>query len=1177
MASSSTPRQHESQLQNAFDQIAPYLESTSKEPWDIFINHRGIDVKHTLATAIYHKLHPMGLHVFLDVEALEPGDVMPAEIQRAINSAALHIAIFSPNYAQSPWCLAELSFMLKTGAKIIPIFYHVEPSELRWIDLGEGMYAKAFSEHGKKGKYSPEKLDEWKRALYNISFHSSYQVNKNEDEARILKNIVNCAIKAIKMVSLPVAEHPQGLDDLVEGFQSVVSKEKVQITGIVGMGGSGKTTLAKELFNRNFSSFDRCSFVFDVRDAASKYALAKKQKKLLRDLGVDHLPFDHVDEGKAVLGNRLGSHQVLIVLDDIDHVDQLNTLLPNKDNLGPQSMVIVTTRELGVLISWGLSCIYKMPGLNRSNAEKLFCWHAFLQPSPPAGFISLVEKFLKAGNGLPLSLKVFGGQLYGSNSKANWKSQLKKLSRILPTDIKQRLQVSYDALDEEEKEMFLDVACFLIGENKSRAIAVWDGSGWSGAPGLETLVNKSLVELVSDPVYSGQSPSYADKIRMHDHLRDMGREIASTHSSYRIWFPEQIKQHSLERMLIRGIQSADAFCAFKEYKYPLMRTSKRQSKLPRLSVKLQILFVRGNEFTEEFASLSEDLVWLRWENFPQRSLPSWFTLRNLSVLELSGANELEELWKSNADPPLQLRELIIFGMSKLQSLPNSVGRLKHLKKIDCYYSGGTLPEELCGLQSLEFLALSSSTMLSSLPAGFGNLLSLQHLSLQCCRLLRALPNSFKQLIHLKYLNLPGCEILSSLPAGFGDLINLQTIDLESCKQLKTLPDSFKQLIHLKSLNLKYCEKIKLRLDMLEHMRQLEYLNLSFCKELEDLPRQIINQVSLTVLDLQGCISLRGSPTNIGELGSLKSLTIESLLLPSLLNFPGRLCSLINMSIVNSDSETTFDAGAASSLEILKKKDLEDCKQVSRMLISNDCCPSLETLEIWWNHHLMEIETLPMSLKILDICNCKVLKNIRCIGNLANLKKLEISDCPEIDELPSFLYLASLKKFRISDCPKVEKIEGLEHCKSLETLKIGLKVPGIPSLEKVERLERLELECNTISALKPCIQSMKECPSEMEIQGSVINFVKPTVNSLGFPGITVTEMEAGSDLLKIRDSAYILYYDEKRKVVYIGLFCHNAGCCAYNYATIFTGKKAMVVTGQEGRVVEAFYQLFALLE
>lgn len=68
-------------------------------------------------------------------------------------------------------------------------------------------------------------------------------------------------------------------------------------------------------------------------------------------------------------------------------------------------------------------------------------------------------------------------------------SQLHKILRILPSEIKQRLQVSYNGLDEEEREMFLDVACFLIGEEEGTAIAVWDGSGWSGLCGLETLVS----------------------------------------------------------------------------------------------------------------------------------------------------------------------------------------------------------------------------------------------------------------------------------------------------------------------------------------------------------------------------------------------------------------------------------------------------------------------------------------------------------------------------------------------------------------------------------------------------------------------------------------------------------------------------------------------------------------
>ncbi|GLJ10180.1 hypothetical protein SUGI_0123510 [Cryptomeria japonica] len=297
--------------------------------------------------------------------------------------------------------------MLKTGKKIFPIFYHVDLSDLSLDGQGKGKYAYAFSEHEKKGRYKSEKLDEWKRALHESSLIPGYLVSNNEDEATVLKNIVNCAFETLKKVPLSVADHPVGLDELVQRFESVRGEEEVKIKGIVGMGGSGKTTLAKELFNRNISSFERGSFVFDVRDAASRNALADKQKKLLSDLGVDDLQFDNVDEGKVVLANRLSFHQALIVLDDVDHIDQVNALLPNKDNLGSHSMVIVTTRELDVLISWGLSlsCIYKMPELNTSNAKQLFCWHAFLQLSPPAEFEILVQEFLKVCNGLPLSLK----------------------------------------------------------------------------------------------------------------------------------------------------------------------------------------------------------------------------------------------------------------------------------------------------------------------------------------------------------------------------------------------------------------------------------------------------------------------------------------------------------------------------------------------------------------------------------------------------------------------------------------------------------------------------------------------------------------------------------------------------------------------------------------------------
>ncbi|GLJ10178.1 hypothetical protein SUGI_0123490 [Cryptomeria japonica] len=1024
--------------------------------------------------------------------------------------------------------------MLKTGSKIIPIFYHVDPSDLRYVDQGKGKYAHAFSEHERKGRYTPEKLDDWKRALHNTSFLSGYLVSNNEDEATVLKHIVNCTFQIMKKVPLWVAEHPVGLDELVQGFNLVAREEKVKLTGIVGIGGSGKTTLAKELFNRKFSSFERCSFVFDVRDAASKNALADKQKKLLADLRLHDLPFDSVDEGKVVLSNRLSSHRKLIVLDDVDHIDQLNALLPNKDNLGSQSMVIVTTRELGVLISWGLSCIYNMPGLDKPHAEQLFCWHAFLQPSPPAEFKTLVEDFLKACNGLPLSLKVFGAQLYGRRSKDYWKSQLHKILRILPGEIKQRLQVSYDALDEEEKEMFLDVACFLIGEKKSTAIAVWDGSGWSGLYGLETLVNKCLLELVEGD----------ERIRMHDQLRDMGREIATIHSPCRLWSPQQInnmKKSSTKIKLIRGIKPADAFVAFKEYTQQVAGSSSRVSKHPRFSNALEILSVNGNEFTEEFASLSEELVWLRWEGFPLKNLPSWLILKKLSVLELHAADNLEELWQDNACPPLQLRELIIEGYQKLQWLPSSIGRLQSLKRLVIQYRGSSLPKEFCKIQSLEYLRLQSRLLsslpdgfgnlislrsmdldscsqltllpdslsqlinlealnlfgceiLSSLPLGFGNLISLKKLNLTICRQLSTLPDSFCQLMHLEVLVLVGCEMLSSLPAGFGNLVALRKIDLDSCIELRTLPDTFKQLIQLEDLNLSGCAKLKLRSDILENIRKLKVLNLSYCEELEELPHQIMNQTSLTKLYLDGCIKLRGVPTNMAELAKLSFLTIETQMWKSLQTSLVNSSSLKTIQILSSESKMASDTEAEES-------DTEDCKQFSRISISDDRFPNLENFE---------------------------------------------------------------------------------------------------SLEKVERLETLELICDTMLALKPCIQSIKvkERPRYIRIEGSVIRVVKPIVNSLEFPDLAFREVEEPADVDKFPDAcdsdAFLCYVEEKeandveRKMVHI--FMVNTYSYRYrkNFAKSFflekcnihgnfQGKEGMVVKGKGERVVEAFYQLLENLE
>ncbi|XP_057854623.2 disease resistance protein RPV1 [Cryptomeria japonica] len=1030
-STSSTGRQ--SEIINVFSEIAPPSASTSvsatssrpsqKRSWDVFLNHRGPDVKHTLARAIYHALHATGLRVFLDSEETRLGDFLPTALEQAMRSASLHVAIFSPTYAESPWCLAELSFMLKSGATIVPVFYHVQPSDLRWVTQGKGVYTEAFLKHQENGRYSLEKIDEWKRALHSVSFFKGEIIDNIDEEQMMLKTIVNHILKVMQIVPLEVAKHPVGLQELVEDFEMIANKcaeiqSGVQIVGVWGMGGSGKTTLAKELYNQKYLSVEKFSFIFDIRDAAAKNELYKKQIELLRDIGFQGEVFENIEKGKSILSNHLKSNRVLIILDDVDHIDQLDALLPTKNNLGLGSLIIVTTREKDVLRCWGISSIYKMKAMNLSNAKQLFCWHAFLQPFPRLGFEKLVEMFSSFCNGLPLSLKVLGGQLYGCSDKDVWRDLLNKISKILPLDIKTCLRVSYEALDVQEKQIFLDIACFLIGKDNRSAIAVWEESGWNGLYGWNRLVNKCFVDLDD-----------ANRITMHDHLRDLGREIANTQSPFRLWSPDQITgiQKLLEeRVQIRGmILIAETNDALK-FPSSLFDVSTGLSRFrwwhrrPLFRLGLKILVVREKCLNKYTYKLSKELAWFSCAKFDDKYLPSGLPLRNLRVLELENSDNLKELWKNGAEAPVQLRELSICGCRRFQTFPKSLGLLQHLRKIVVDHSVKlrSLPDEFCLLKSLEHLQLSN------------------------------------------------CDMLSSLPNNFGDLTDLQHLDLSSC-MLTKVPISFKQLRLLQHLSIDRCYKLTLESDILEYITKLEYLNLSMLPELKCLPHNITNQVSLRELYIKDT-GIRVLPSNIGQLRKLRVIKIGSCKIQFLpesmgrLNLlerlelqglkvqylPNSLTQLINLHIIKISNcpINVIPFGRklfSSSFCKLKQINLA-WTRVSKVFISTECCPNLLTLKLTHSEQLRKVQTLPTALKFIEVECCKILRNIKGIAGLSNLQTLKIEDCPELEAIPGLSKLTSLRKLELKECHKLSKIGRLPHCRLLEALLIS-ECPELHSL------------------------------------------------------------------------------------------------------------------------------------
>ena len=292
--------------------------------------------------------------------------------------------------------------------------------------------------------------------------------------------------------------------------------------GVVGMGGLGKTTLVLEVYERLHTTFSAHYFLPDVREECSKQSdgLVELQRKLLHGLCKYKGEIQNVNHGKALIRKRLTNLKVLVVLDDVDHEDQLDAFLVNEKIFGEGSKVIVTSRMWDVLHRHDESiCRFDMKELGGNNAMKLFCFHAFKGEVPKQEFEDMAKEVVATCDGLPLSLEVMGAYLR-TEVRSNWSEVLKKLKGAKALDggqskdsrLWRSLRISFDALGTAEKDRFLDVVCF-FNKNKnvrsSTALHIW-GSMLE----LQNLIGRSLVKINEE-----------GHLVVHDQLRDLGRKI----------------------------------------------------------------------------------------------------------------------------------------------------------------------------------------------------------------------------------------------------------------------------------------------------------------------------------------------------------------------------------------------------------------------------------------------------------------------------------------------------------------------------------------------------------------------------------------------------------------------------------------------------------------------------
>ncbi|GLJ27777.1 hypothetical protein SUGI_0545140 [Cryptomeria japonica] len=1046
--------------------------------YDVLINHRGPDTKKTLASLIYRELSEHGLRVFLDERELEVGDPFPPAIQSAIRGASVHIAIFSKTYAESVWCLDELLWMFDSHGNIIPIFYDIQPWELRHV--GKGAYAGAFQDHRDKGRITIEQVDRWITALNKVADISGvvFETEKDNHGDR-LKQIVDKVLEKVGKKQLYVCDHPVGLLQAAANLEKeVLSPSGTNVVGIVGLSGSGKSILATHLYNSKCSQFQRCCFLSDV----SKRDLPSLQQTLLRDLLRDrNLCIKDTGRGRTLLRDRLRGLIVLIVFDDIDNREQKDNLLFVKNHVGNGSLILVTSKDRTLLQGTPGNPrvkIYDVELLGAKDAQELFCWRAFGHTEPVQDLQNMVEELVRMCGGFPLALIVLGELFVNERRPRMWKKRLDSLSKGLPDEVLSQIVMdSYKSLNGREKEAFLDVAHFLMGEDRDLVERVLDGLlNDDGFQCLETLHRKCLVELKSADIirqrelgddsvdWSGgiwRRAKGSSKIRMHDLVRDLARQIGRQELPLRLCCSSDkmisTRYHvSTQKYEVRGIRRDES------HKLPVVLQNQDIYGLNILAVQNQYLY--GLKFLQQFNSVSGDLIWLRFSlNHSALSLRCLrFTptllLRSLRVLELHGVSPQDFCYLfDDREPPSELRALEV-AFTSTAGPSTDFGSASTSTAV--FQKDGSTSEYIqawlgkLNLKNLVKIVLQNIRGLKTLPIKFEEVTNLTHVDLSGCSDLEVLPNSFtEELLQLQYLALRDCRNL--VLQDLGKISTLEYLDFQGCSMLKEMPKGTEVQKSLKHLNVVHTELRKLP-DNLEQLEDLEELHIG-SSGLREMPSSLYNLSRLTDLTLIGCTNLLLIGNSIEKLVHLESFRIYNCGMRTLpvawvnmkildvQDCPLDMEQLLtgvdpgNMPLDSSQVQASIGQsahpnhpGCLTDLIIRHSYIQEiDIPQAESLF------PKLETVDLSYNRLLRKIGRLPDNLISLKLTNCSRLTRLACLSNLARLKVLDISGCGELETL-NVEGLKSIQVIKANRCWQLRSFQGLDLLAQLSCFQISVR-------------------------------------------------------------------------------------------------------------------------------------------
>ncbi|XP_031270144.1 putative disease resistance protein RGA1 [Pistacia vera] len=644
--------------------------------------------------------------------------------------------------------------------------------------------------------------------------------------------------------------------------------ENVSVIPIVGIGGLGKTTLAKLVYNdKMVDEFFKLKMWICVSD---EFVLNKLLINIIGSATGKKYVDKSTDQLQIILRDILSHEKYLLVLDDVWNEDyglwvELRNLLIECFS---GSKIIVTTRSDRVASIMGTIPTYKLKGLSLDDCLSVFFKYAFKagQEKQHPNLMQIGIEIVKKCGGVPLAVRALGSLLYSSTSEQDWKklrdNEIWKLDQK-ENNILNALRISYNHLPPHLKQCF--VYC-----------SIWPKD-----------VDFNSIDLVQFWMVHGLLQSHNE----NQDLENIGMQY--------------VKELMLRSFFQDVVQLHENFYKFKIH--DLMHD------LATLLMRNECLIVKSTNqiCTKGHRHLSFQFLDAPIIDVPN-ILPNLGHLRSIVFFPITGeSTSISQSFLELIVSRCKFLRMLDLKFSNIKVVPKKIGNLKHLRYLDLEKNRKIkeLPRSIYKLQNLQYLSLSGCKEVKAVTRDVKYLISLRQLDLTTIQ--KHLPtNGIGCLNSLRYLGISKCNNLEYLFEDIGHLRVLQTLLISKCPRLISLPRGVRSLSSLEDLILISCERLNLDLSIGSDKQDnhdelsstwpcLRYLRMDELSKLVEFPQWLI-QCSTNTLErllIVNCSNLKALPESMQKLQVLKIRKCPEL--SSLPKDMDRLISLRELAIEDS--------------------------------------------------------------------------------------------------------------------------------------------------------------------------------------------------------------------------------------------------------------------------------------